>query len=244
MEDKVVDQVRAGEISLQNLSRSEKTHGICLAAVQFNGLAIQHVPKYLRSLPIYFSAVYQNANAIKWVPWETVNKHPELLQLALGRKGTLMEWAAKNHRDRLTKEMCQLAVNSHGMAVKWVPDRFRDAEMVRTAVIRDGMVLLALEENPAFIKEIASQIALKYLPDQFKTKELCLEQVRKQGRVLQHVPADLIDDEILEAALASNPWALEFVPITKAWSPAVQAAIKSGACPEHLVVRFRNLAAG
>jgi len=233
--DDYLAAIRSGEMTLQGVPRKDKDHQLCLAAVHANGRDLKNVPKHFRSKAVCYSAVFQNADAIKFVPQEILEEEAGILELALGRKGTLLEWAAEHAAALLTKRLCEKAVNSYGLAIKWVPTDFRTKEMVRTAVIRDGIVLMALQGEDQMIQDVAHEVSIKHLPDQFKTREICLAQVAKQGRLLQYVPLRILDDDILDAALNSNPWAMEFVPAHLASSPAVKDAILRGGVPKHMI---------
>lgn len=232
-----LDQIREGVTTLQYVPRKEKTHALCLAAVHKDGRDIVNVPLHLRSKAVCYSAVFQNAIAIKAVPIQVLEEEPGILELALGRQGTLLEWAATNQATAklLTEQMCQKAVNSHGGSLKYVPALFRSREMVRQAIIRDGSLLVLLANQEMLVADLIDQIPLKHLPDQFKTREICLEQVSKQGRLLRYVPMRVMDEEIIQAALESNPWAIEYVPATFADFLPVRALMREEGLPRSLM---------
>ncbi|MCG8437944.1 MAG: hypothetical protein MI751_07655 [Pseudomonadales bacterium] len=234
-------RIRAGEITLQHVPRKEKTHALCVAAVHMNGRDIINVPSHLRSKAVCYAAVYQNPMAIKAVPLAILQDEPGILELALGRNGTLLKWAAETEgvTALLTERMCEKAVNSHGRSLQHVPPQLRTREMVRNAIIRDGALLMLLEGKESLVGDLIEQIHIKHLPDQFKTEKRCLAQVKEQGRLLRYVPLRVMTEEIIEAALQSNPWAIEYVPATFADSAPVKAAIRRGGFPEKLL---KNLA--
>lgn len=230
-----IDQVRSGETSLQYIPRKEKTHAICLAAVHRDGAELYHVPQHLRSQAVCFTAVHQAPDAIRHLSVEFLDAFPDLVDLAVSRKGTLLEWVARHAPAHLRRRVVEKAINSYGYAIQWAPADLLDKDLVRLAVSRDGRVLHALgQRNLSIVKDLIPEICIKHLPDEFKTYDACLNQVASQGRLLQYVPLRLIDEALVEAALRSNPWALEFVPATFASSPAVEAAIASGDAPAHM----------
>lgn len=214
-----IQAIRAGEIGLINVPKKEKNHAICLAAVNVNGLDIYHVPKYMRSETIHYAAVYQNALALKFIDHEYLKEKPELVEMAVSRQGQMFHWLAKHLPDVITYNVCRKAVNASGSALSHVPSEHLTKELVKIAALNDGSALniVFTSTNPEVkeaISEVISEIPLKHLPDHFKRYDICKAQVSKQGRQLKHVPFSLIDEAMIECALTSNPWAIEYVPIT------------------------------
>ena len=230
-----IEQIRSGSISLQFVPRKEKSHALCLAAVHRNGLELYHVPNHFRSEAVCFTAIFQAPEALRYLSIETLDAYPDLVDLAVSRKGTLLEWVASKAPDHLRKSVIEKAVNNYGYAIKWAPTELLCKEIIRTAVLRDGRVLHALGQNIKLVEDLLPEICIKHLPDEFKTYKTCLAQVSDQGRLLQYVPLRFIDEPLVEAALESNIWALEFIPATHSNCKAVEIAIESGNAPAHMV---------
>ena len=95
-----------------------------------------------------------------------------------------------------TKRISEEAVRKDGRALRYVPDKLKDWNMVLTAVIFDGTLL-------------------QYAPDYLRTEEICLEAVKQNGYALKWVPKIHKNSEILEAAVEQNGTALEFCPAEK-----------------------------
>ena len=71
-----------------------------------------------------------------------------------------------------TKNEALTAVAQNGMALRFVPDKLRDAELCRIAVEKCGWML-------------------KYVPEELKDAELCCVAVTQVDRALQYVPKRL-----------------------------------------------------
>ena len=76
----------------------------CLAAVQKNGWALQHVPKELVTPELCLAAVKKSATAIQFVPYEL-----------------------------MTEELCLVAVKNHDWALYYMPEEFKTPEVFRIA---------------------------------------------------------------------------------------------------------------
>ncbi|MEK7070221.1 MAG: DUF4116 domain-containing protein, partial [Patescibacteria group bacterium] len=92
-----------------------------------------------------------------------------------------------------TPELCRLAVENDGYALKYVPQEMKTPELCRLAV-----------ENYGY--------ALKYVPEHMKTPELCRLAVENYGLALKSVPEKLKTSEIYRLAVISNLEVLKYVP--------------------------------
>lgn len=234
-----IEALRAGEIGLINVPKKAKNHAICLAAVNVNGLDIYHVPKYMRSETIHYAAVYQNAQALKFIASDYLASKPELVEMAVSRQGQMFAWLVKNVPEIITYNICRKAVNASGSALRYVPVQHINKDLVKIAALNDGSALNAVftSTNPEVkeaINEVIHDIPLKHLPDHFKSYEICKAQVEKQGRQLRYVPFSMIDEAMIEVALEANPWAIEYVPITFKNLACVLNIIKNKLVPGEL----------
>ena len=246
METNYLEAIRTGDIQLLDVPKKSKTHALCLAAVNRNGLDLYHVPKYLRTETIQYAAVFQNAEAIKLVDADSLKSNPDLLVIAAGRKGHLLTWMVKTVPEVITYDLCLKAVRSAGCALSFVPEHYLDKRMIRAAVEADAAALNFVfthhsDDVKAAIADVIEDIPLKHLPDHFKTYDVCLAQVSQQGRQLRYVPFPLIDKKMVGAALASNKWAVEYVPVTFSDLDTVISVMNDTALPSHL---FDHIAAG
>lgn len=213
-----IELLRSRLICLQEVPRKEKTHSICLAAVNINGLDLYHVPNFLRSQTVIYAAIYQNALALKYLDNTFLQENPELLKIAVSRKSESFRIINTNWPDLITTDLCMTAVRASGSNLRLIPDSQLTHELIVVAAQNDASALIGLRflANPdicALIKSIAHNIPLKHLPDHFKTYSICYNQVSKQGRQLKYVPDQFLDENMVGAAVTSNEWAIEFVPV-------------------------------
>lgn len=234
-----IESIRSGDMGLVEVPRKSKTHSICLAAVNQNGLDLYHVPKYMRSETIHYAAVYENAKAIEFIDSDYLVHHQDLVTFAVSRKGQVLKWLLSEAPSLVTYDVCLKAVRSSGSSLAYVPESMLDESLIRVAVENDASALNVLFKYNAdsvkrAIGNVINSIPLKHLPDHFKSYEICLNQVSEQGRQLRYVPFPLIDERMVEAALNSNPWAIEYVPITFSDDSTVTSLISGGTLPHHL----------
>lgn len=213
-EDDYLAKIRAGDIGLNKVPKSLKTHRICLAAVHVSGKELYHIPKYMRSDTIYYSAIFNDPQALKYADPDYLLEHEEMVGMALSRDGTLLKWLSEHASNAINYVVCKKAVNAYGSAIQWVPDKFIDADLIKLAILRDGNVLHLYIHQEDLIKSVINDISLKYIPDHLKTYDICISQVSHQGRLLKYVPLHLIDDKMIIAAVESNTWAIEYVPLS------------------------------
>jgi len=97
-------------------------------------------------------------------------------------------YITKIPQERITQEMCDIAVDQNGYALKLLPDKFKTRETMLTAVKRDGD-------------------ALSFVPESMRDYEICSAAVNQCGDVLQYVPNELRDFAMCNSAILHNlPW--------------------------------------
>lgn len=239
MSDNYISQLRAGEIGLLEVPKAAKTHAICLAAVNRNGLDIYHVPTHFRSETVIWAAVYQNPAAIQYVDKAFLLQNPELVKIAASRKADSLKIIQKHCPELISYAIYLSAVRASGANIRLVPDEFITEELLLIAAENDpsalgGIRFFSNQKLAELIKSVVPKISLKYLPDHYKTYEICLNQVSKQGRLLKYVPDAYVDENMVEAAISSNGWAIEYVPLTFSDLSCVNELIVSGNIPKQL----------
>ena len=85
-------------------------------------------------------------------------------------------------KDKITKEMSEIAANHSAYALEYMPDTLKTSELCLQSVKRKGHVL-------------------EYVPEALRTAEICLAAVQDNGHALQYVPTPLRTKELCEAAL-------------------------------------------
>lgn len=220
--------------SLQNTPRQAKRFRDCLLAVRRNGLELRHVPRQMRSDFLVRTAVAQNPLAIKFMLREDLLARPHLLEMALKRAGTLLEWAVAAYPELVNENLCHIAVNSHGSAITAVPRELLSSELLRLAIKRDGSVLTLLTGHEQLFADMAHEIPLKYLPEDLASYDRCLADVTHQGRLLRYVPEAMRDARMVTAALIQNRWAIDYVPPSMQHLPIVQETLDDDSVPESI----------
>lgn len=196
-------------MSLKDLPQNERTASICEAAIKKDGMELQYVPLYLRTVRLTRLAAGNKPRAYGFAP-QGVRADYDLALFAL-RRGGLAVWE-KIPESIIDYNLCKAGVMGCGALMKVIPSRFIDY----------GLCKLAFQRGGADIKDVPPQflndddfwdgVSLAHVPNEYKTYDRCLSGVRKCGNYLQYVPDDLKDIILCKSALADNPWAYRFVP--------------------------------
>ena len=133
------------------------------AAAQLRAM-IERVEK--RRLEKCLAAIAQGADAPKSLPKEFQN--PDI-DLAAGQ----LDWRTYVQEIFKNAELCLVAVQQQGYALRYVPDQLKTAELCLAAVQQYGC-------------------ALEYVPEKLKTPELCHVAVQQSGAALLFVPKKLV----------------------------------------------------
>lgn len=114
----------------------------------------------------------------------------ELCELAIERDGCAIRDIP---RDLLTYDLCELAVKKKGTELIGIPVKFQKKALIKLAIEEDGAALVALSKNQ--ITEELCWIAMKtaphlfcYVPDNYKSLEMYVYAQRRCPTVL---PGDL-----------------------------------------------------
>ena len=109
--------------------------------------------------------------------------------------------------------MCVTAVTCHRTAIKHVPEKFQTEEICQIAIKKNNGQNLRYIKNPSvsvMLNALDTPNALQYIKN--PTYEMCKKAVLRGGYSLEHVPVDLIDQELIEASLNKKDLYLEFIP--------------------------------
>lgn len=96
-------------------------------------------------------------------------------------------------QNKLTPEMCEIAVKNYGYDLRYVPNKYITIELCKIAVKNCGS-------------------ALKSVPYEYITSDLCKIAVENDGFSLYDVPYDFLTPELCEIAVKNYGYALEYVP--------------------------------
>ena len=151
---------------------------------------------------------------------------PELCTLAVMRDGTCFELIPKQF---ITYEIALNAVNTTGEALVWVPQRFLTPELLKVAVRSDGRALQYVPENQITyelcqLAVTGSILPAAYIPERFWTHDLAAQVVTKYSHGLEYVPEQIITKTLSQLAVQSNPSSFRYVPDRfKTWEMSVRA---------------------
>lgn len=99
--------------------------------------------------------------------------------------------------EKITYKMCLAAVQSDGLALRYVPMQFRTDEVCHAACTQNGYALQYVP-NSLYCQELfevsvkSSGIALQFVPPTFVTKELCLLAASNTPNAYLFIPIDYI----------------------------------------------------
>lgn len=199
----------AAHMSLKDIPQAGRTPQLCEAAIKRDGMELQYVPLYLRTVRLTKLAAGNAPRAYGFAP-AGVREDYELALFAL-RRGGLQVWD-KIPQTIIDYDLCKAGVKGDGNLIKVIPSRFIDYELCRLAVMNGGADPKHIPSH--FLSDAAfwNGVSISQIPDSFKTYDICLAGVRKCGNYLQYVPDDHRDVIVCKAALANTPWAYRFVP--------------------------------
>ena len=143
-------------------------------------------------------------------------------------------------KDKITFEICELAVKQNGLALEYVPNEIMtDNEYLKIcarAVFEDGcafkyvLIEKLTDEMTDKIIELAIKKCgsmLKYVPIEKKTDEIIELAVQNDGLALEYVPDNKKSQEIIKSAVQNNGLALEYVPDNKKSQEIIKSAVQN-----------------
>ena len=115
-----------------------------------------------------------------------------------------------------TAELCFIAVHWDSRAIKYVPKKLITDEIYFEAVKQNGRVLKYVPEELRTVKLCLVAVqndgwAIEYVPKELKTMKLCLAAVQNQGRVLVYVPQRFRTTELCISAIKNDIFSMEYV---------------------------------
>ena len=216
--------------TIRHLSKECRTEDVCKAAVVNTHMALKYVndpihahsllsqnPMALRLLSDAFKtpelcwlAVMKSTEAFKYVNRE--NKTPELIEYALRADGTLLRYCTAP-----TAEMCLLAVEQNGCAIRFCPSVFVTPALCAVAVEQDYSALGYIRKSKHTPSLYAAAVRcsrgstyyhgpLTYIQSQ--TEELCLAAICISPIAIHHVNVQTLN--IVVAAVRQNKHLLQF----------------------------------
>jgi hypothetical protein len=220
---------------------------MCKLAVVNNGLALEYVDsannmsdkQYLEMCKL---AVQTNGRALEYVPKK--HKTFEMCKLAVKNDGnTLFDIINSREYNEITPEeyleICKIAVQTNGRALKYVPDDKKTLEICKIAVYGDGFALTDVPDNKKTLEicKIAVQndgFSLCFVPKMHKTFEICKIAVENNTIALHYIKPDEITkitdeqyNEIYKLAVNKKGLALDHIPELKRTLEICEIAVKN-----------------
>lgn len=149
------------------------------------------------------------------------------------------------------RRLCEIAVNSNGLAILHVPENFITNEMAHCAVVNSitrgfkylfGDIVIERDASDWPVGHIPRKFmsqklvntsvkmfpaSLLSVPLKYVSEELCLNIVNSNGLYLEYVPQEYkLSEAIIDAALSDSPLALKYVPNEKRTKARCLDAIK------------------
>jgi len=152
------------------------------------------------------------------VPLDVIDRHWDrfigLLLYCLCQGFDVVSFFPKN---RLTEEICRIAVEHDGFNFYFVPEAFRTDELCLFAAERCGYVLSEIpkDRRTSNLCEVAIDThasAFQYVPAEIQTAEMCRAVVMQIGWAVKYVSEGLLTAELCKLALEANRGSLEHVP--------------------------------
>ena len=152
------------------------------------------------------------------VPLDVIDRHWDrfigLLIYCLCQGFDVVSFFPKN---RLTEEICRIAVEHDGFNFSFVPGEFRTDEVCLLAAERCGYVLSEIPKDRRTsslckVAMDAHKSAFQYVPAEIQTAEMCRAVVMQGGWALKYVSEGLLTSELCKLGLEAYGGSLEDVP--------------------------------
>jgi len=214
--DQILECVRR-ERFIKYMPDEAKSRNMCHLAVMADGLNLQYVPRLLLDYDIAITAVKRNAFAIEFVPIEfrDLNMCTKATMPPSGH-AILLEFVPK---EIMTYEFCFKIIRHCGLALRFVPLKYRD-EIICNAAIKNhcGLVLRYVPvelRNYDMCKRAVSECphAIEFVPYDMRDYYICLSAVSGCGFTIIFVPEQFRDDQMYLEAARSEPLIHDFVPL-------------------------------
>lgn len=187
------------------------TKPIFIASVKYKSDNIRYVPEEFRDHDVCLEAAKTSKFSsivdpcIMWIPHKY--RTSEVLAECSKHYGTLIHYFDET---LITKEICIIAVEQNGIAIQYVPEKYKtDPLIIMAALYQKGIALQYIHTDlitkPMCIMAINQDgMALKYVPEKYKTYDLCLDAVKKNPLAIQFVPSDLKKIELCMVAIKNS----------------------------------------
>ena len=191
---KWLTKIRKTPKKFTQIPRSELDEDLCTAALECSPRVFKYIPEELRTAAVketaasqWYHFVRENPEQLDSVPGSLLPRVAEMLVDDSVDFFELLPDSAK------TRDLTLKAVRN-GASLRFVPERFVNAEFIRIAVD-------------------AWPFNLEYVPEEYKTPQMCARAVGRDGTCLAFVPQSFVTRELCLAAVKSVGGALASVPV-------------------------------
>ncbi len=158
---------------LQNyLLETKKTNDIILAALNNNGIALQHVPNEMISKQHIITALKNQGLALQFVPNKFINKI--IIHAAIKENPYALQYVPV---DKMSEKIILYAVKKLPNTLQYVPDNKKTDEIILAAVRRNGT-------------------SIKYVQPEKMTDDIIIEALNNNIFAINSVPNELISNKI------------------------------------------------
>ena len=184
-----------GELALNEIPKQLRTPEIYEIAIRQGEITLNQIPKQLRTPEIYKAAVSKDWRALFSVPEEL--KTPEIYKAAVSQNGRALDYVPEELPEY--EEICKIAVSQNGEMLDYVPEELRTPTLCKIAVSQNGRVL--------------EHVPVPYVPEELpEYAEICEIAVSQDGWALQYVPKKLRTPTLCKIAVSQDGYALDYVP--------------------------------
>ena len=136
--------------------------------------------------------------------------------LTIIKNGTAINISKYIHDKLISKEMCELAIQSDPMNIKFIPKEYITKKLCQMAIEKDSKTInfIPNEMVDSHLFYIAAKThgnILLYTPEKFRTKEFCLFAL-KNNNLFYNIPKKYITYELCKLAVSNNPKSFPEIP--------------------------------
>lgn len=222
-------------IKLHKYPESDRTPGLCLQAVESDGMNLEHVPSAVLSNEICLESVKQNGYAFSFIPLDklssamciaAVEQQPTVLPLVL----SAIEKKPSLFSAKLIDQICMSAVTNKPAVIKKIPPQFLNDDLYVAALTKDGSTLeFILKQIPSeklnpdwywLALKSSGLSVLEYIPQDLQRQRLneddYIELIKSASYIphnaFAHIPKEKLSFKIMLLAIEKDIEALTRVP--------------------------------
>jgi len=170
------------------------TYNVCLAALDSNRYALEHIPNVHKTADIYLRAVKKCGKLLKYVP---VDYHTEDMYIySVSQDGSNLRYVPQSSR---TEKVCMAAFDAQcngSSAVEYIPDKFLTEEICRKAEMQNWETIRVIPNH--FTNHFKSTEVWLYALKHSKWAEIHDKQNKSFIQYVRDNAAENIADDICQ----------------------------------------------